>query len=318
MYLPAAAQPSEPRPVAVETSPITHFRFGSDQTRFGELEYIGGFTISAEDREFGQLSALRFLTPGRDLVGVADHGYFYFATIRRDDAGRPSGIADVVMHPMLDGSGRAIGEKELVDAEGLDVRDGIATVAFEREARLSEFAIDSAGMGPPSADIDFVVPRRELRFNQGLETVTRAPEGGSLDGARVVVSERSIDADGDIFAAIVEGSGKGVFKVRRRDGFDVTDGAFLPDGDLLLLERRFSVTYGVAMRLRRIAGDALRPGALVDGEVLMEADLAYQIDNMEGLDVWRREDGTTIVSLLSDDNQSFLQRTLYLEFELVD
>jgi hypothetical protein len=37
---------------------------------------------------------------------------------------------------------------------------------------------------------------------------------------------------------------------------------------------------------------------------------------MEGLDVWRREDGTTILSLISDDNQSFLQRTLYLEFAL--
>jgi hypothetical protein len=37
---------------------------------------------------------------------------------------------------------------------------------------------------------------------------------------------------------------------------------------------------------------------------------------MEGLDVWRRGDGALMVSLISDDNQSFLQRTLYLEFIL--
>jgi hypothetical protein len=35
---------------------------------------------------------------------------------------------------------------------------------------------------------------------------------------------------------------------------------------------------------------------------------------MEGLDVWQRDDGATMLSILSDDNQSFLQRTIYLEF----
>jgi hypothetical protein len=68
------------------------------------------------------------------------------------------------------------------------------------------------------------------------------------------------------------------------------------------------------MRLRRIAGATIRPGALVDGEVLIEADLSSHIDNMEGLDVWQRDDGATMLSILSDDNQSFLQRTIYLEF----
>jgi len=42
----------------------------------------------------------------------------------------------------------------------------------------------------------------------------------------------------------------------------------------------------------------------------------HQIDNMEAMDVWRRADGALIVSLMSDDNRSFLQRSLYLEFLL--
>src|SRR5690606_4447280 len=116
--------------------------------------------------------------------------------------------------------------------------------------------------------------------------------------------------------AILEGPERGVFKVRRTDDYDVTDGVFLPGGDLLLLERRFSLPQGVGMRLRRIAGETVRNAALVDGETLMEASLAHNIDNMEGFDVWRRGDGALIVSLMSDDNQSFLQRTLYLEFVL--
>ena len=44
--------------------------------------------------------------------------------------------------------------------------------------------------------------------------------------------------------------------------------------------------------------------------------MAYQIDNMEAMDVWQRADGAVMVSLMSDDNHSILQRNLYLEFIL--
>jgi hypothetical protein len=44
--------------------------------------------------------------------------------------------------------------------------------------------------------------------------------------------------------------------------------------------------------------------------------MSYQIDNMEGLDVWRRGDGALMVSIVSDDNQSLFQRNLYREFRL--
>ena len=301
--------------VAVDSRPIANFMLGSSQTRFGALDFVGGFEMRSEAPAFGQLSALRFLAPGGAFAGVADHGDWFFGRIVRDDSGVPLGLADFRMQPMVDRAGGIVDDKQLADAEGLEVGDdGVATVSFEREARLSEYRLGPDGAGRPLRDLDFVIPRRELRFNRGMETVVRAPADGPLRGARIVVAERSIDGDGNLFAAIVEGPGKGVFKVRRTDGFDVTDGAFLPDGDLVLLERRLSLASGIGMRLRRISGAAIAPGALVDGEVLMQADLAHRIDNMEGLDAWRREDGATVLSLISDDNQSFMQRTVYLEF----
>ena len=117
-------------------------------------------------------------------------------------------------------------------------------------------------------------------------------------------------------AAVLGGPKKGVFKVRRTADFDVSDSVFLPNGDLLLLERKFSFIDGIRMRLRRIPEAAIGKGALADGPVLMEADMGHQIDNMEGLDVWTRDDGALMVSLVSDDNHSILQRNLYLEFIL--
>lgn len=314
----ASAEPVLFEPVAVTATPITHFKLGSEETRFGALEFVGGFELKSQDGRFGQLSALRFLTPGGEFIGVADHGYWFRGTVERDPAGVPTGFSGFTMQPIVDASGAVISDKAGKDAEGLDIKDGIATVSFERQARVSEYRIDGPSIGGPERDLDFVIPRRELRYNQGMETVVRAHPYGIHQNARIVIAERSIDPDGNIFAAILEGVEKGIFKIRRTDGFDVTDGVFLEDGNLLLLERRFSTVSGAAMRLRLIYGESVRKGGVADGPVLMEADLAYRIDNMEGLDVWKREDGETVISVLSDDNQSFLQRTLYLEFRLAE
>lgn len=304
--------------IDITARPITQFRIGSTETVFGPLEFVGGLELTARGRDFGSMSAFRFLEPGSDFIGVTDTGFWFFGRIEHDDEGRPTGFADFRMSEMVDGAGRPIGEKWRTDAEGLAVRDGIATASFERDHRVSEFLIEPDGMKAALRDLDFLVPKRELRQNRGFETVAYANPGGALDGARVVVAEKSLDRNGNIFAAIIEGPAKGIFTVKRNGEFDITDGAFLPDGDLLLLERSFSMARGVAMRLRRIEAATIGKGRLADGPVLLEANMGYQIDNMEGLDVWRRGDGALIVSIVSDDNHSILQRNLYLEFRLLD
>lgn len=302
----------------ISAYPIASFKIGSDETRFGPFEFIGGLELTSRARDFGSLSAFRFQKPGTDFIGVADTGFWFFGRVLRDEQGRPTGFADFHMEPMPDRTGGAAEEKWDIDAEGLAVKDGIATVGFERDHRIAQYRINPQAMGPAFGEIDFLVPAWELRRNRGFETVAHAPPYGWHRGGLVVISERSLDKARNIFAAIVEGPNKGIFTVRRSGKFDITDGAFLPDGDLLLLERSFSMASGVAMRLRRIPGESIAAGVVADGPVLLEADMGYQIDNMEGLDVWQREDGATMVSIISDDNHSILQRNLYLEFHLVE
>jgi hypothetical protein len=106
--------------------------------------------------------------------------------------------------------------------------------------------------------------------------------------------------------------------VRRTADFDISDCALLPSGDLLLLERKFSLAVGVGIRIRRVALSTLKPGAVVDGPAIFEADLGKEIDNMEGLDVHRDADGDLVLTMISDDNFSMLQRTLLLQFRLVE
>jgi hypothetical protein len=106
--------------------------------------------------------------------------------------------------------------------------------------------------------------------------------------------------------------------VKRSLDYDVSDAALLPGGDVLLLERKFSWTSGLAVRIRRIALGAIKPGAVVDGPILFEADLGFEIDNMEGLSVHRMSGGEIVLTLVSDDNFSAIQRTLLLQFTLAE
>jgi hypothetical protein len=62
----------------------------------------------------------------------------------------------------------------------------------------------------------------------------------------------------------------------------------------------------------------LAPGAVVDGDAIFDADLGQEIDNMEGIDAHLTPEGDTVLTLVSDDNFSMLQRTLMLQFTLVE
>jgi hypothetical protein len=244
-----------------------------------------------------------------------DTGFWYAGRLERDDSGRMIGVEDFTVSPILDSLGNGSDEKWMFDAEGLVLRGDEVLVSFERHHRVDIYPADRPGSSTPLGSLPVLIPEYEFRGNRGLEMIAVAPAASQLSGAVVAISEKSLNENGDIFAAILTGPSKGVFFVKRDPPFDITDGDFLPNGDLLLLERRFSIAQGVGMRIRRIDGSRLGPGNLVDGETILEADYGYQIDNMEGLDVTTDADGQGLhVTMVSDDNHSILQRSLILEF----
>ena len=87
---------------------------------------------------------------------------------------------------------------------------------------------------------------------------------------------------------------------------------------MLILERKFSWISGVGIRIRRIALTSVAPGAVVDGPSIFEANLENEVDNMEGIDVHVTPEGETVLTMVSDDNFSMIQRTLLLQFTLVE
>lgn len=304
--------------VPVASRLLANFEVGTSARRFGKLEFVGGLVMSSPEKLFGAISSIRFRPDGENFVAVLDTGHWLTGKITRGDSGALSGVSDVRIAPMLDISGREPTRKMDVDAEGLALRGDKVFVSYEQRHRIDIFPDPGFESSKPIGRLPHLIPNNELRSNGGMEALAVSPVDSLLKGAMVVVAEKSIDADGNLLAAVLEGPLKGSFAVARHPSFDVTDGAFLPNGDLLLLERRFNFAEGVGMRIRRIRAEDIKPGAVVDGEILLEAGMVYQIDNMEGMDVVKGPDGSTRLIIVSDDNHSFLQRNLMLEFKLVE
>lgn len=316
--LPSLAQTNAVAPTIVTARPVSHFRIGSTETRFGDLEFVGGLELRSSNGDFGGMSAFRYLDQGKTFLGITDTGFWYAGEMQRNEKGVPISVSDFRLAPIQNAEGNAVEGKRNSDAEGMAVSGKTVTVSFERIHRIAEFDLDLKNFASRPKDLPLPVPKTELRNNRGFETVTYAPATSPLKGARVAVTEKSINKAGDIYAAVLEGPEKGIFFVKRLDSFDISDGDFLPNGDLLLLERRFNLASGVTLRIRRIAAAGIKPGATVDGPFVLEADMQDQIDNMEGLAVWQASDGSTRISMMSDDNTSILQRNLYLEFRLAE
>ena len=264
------------------------------------------FRWSHDDDRFGGWSGLWLSPDGSTLKAVSDRGRFAEAQITRE-GGRIAGVSLSRLGDIAEREGRTAPGGFLQDAEALTItEDGRIFIAFEghhRVRRWRDFEKTPVMLHP----FKFFY---HLQVNSGFEALAS-------------------DADGTLYA-IPERSGQWTkpFPVwRYRDGgwdddlslprsekFLVADAHFGPDGRLYVLEREFVWYAGFRSRLRRFA---LGPEGFGSEEVLWRSRFgAY--DNLEGLAVWRKADGTLRATMISDDNFSPLQATYLVEIDLPD
>jgi hypothetical protein len=330
--VPAAAQaqtrPKQPpldelsvaAPVSIEVNarPIPSFDTRDrPRTRFGALEYRSGLILTSRFRGFGGLSGWRLDAKGERFISMSDKGTWF--TGRTVYNGREiTGLADVEAAPMLGADGRPITARGWYDSEAIALDGSLVYVGLERVNQILKFDFAKGGTRSRGEAIPVPPPMRKLPNNKGLESLVMVPKGLPLAGTLIAISERGLDSDGDIIGFLIGGPQPGDFSVRRSNNFDISDAVVLRDGDLLILERKFSWLAGVGIRIRRIALKSLQRGATVDGPSIFEADLGHEVDNMEGIDAHVTPEGDTVLTMISDDNFSMIQRTLLLQFTLME
>jgi len=319
---PRLAKPDEfsvtaPVTIEVNARPLPSFDTRDrSNVRFGSLEYRSGLILTSSFRGFGGLSGLRLDANGERFIAISDKATWF--TGRIVYRGREMiGLEDVEASPMLGPDGRPITARGWFDSESIALDGSFVYVGLERVNQLLRFNFAKGFTRSHGEVVQLPPAARKLPYNKGLEALVMVPKGQPLVGTLIAISERGLDAEGNILGFLIGGRAPGQFGLRRAENFDVSDATLLPSGDLLVLERKFSWLGGVGIRIRRILLKSVAPGAVVDGPAIFVADLGNEIDNMEGIDWHLTPEGDTVLTMVSDDNFSMIQRNLLLQFTLV-
>lgn len=309
---------AEPAPITINANPIAWDPENPRDTQAGALTYIGGLDLTSDHPDFGGLSGLIVGKEGNALIAVTDQGNWMTADIL-SEGGRPIGLTDALIAPIMDADGVPLSGKRNTDAESLtvafgsDPRNSPTFVGFERNHRFQRHDLTRLGFDAPATPVEDFGAFDNLENNGGLEAIAYLP-----DGSLLAISEKTFDEDGHIIGARLTEDRATPVRLKQHLPYHLTDMDALPNGDLITLERHYSALAGVSMMMRRIRADALEKDEPLDGEVLMEANHTRSIDNMEGLSVRQDEEGRTLLYVISDDNFNAVQRTLLLVFALGD
>ena len=317
----AAIAPALAVEVTVTAAPVTSFKGAAIDMPVDRLIFRGGVALSSPDDTFGGLSGLTVTGPDNQVVFVTDRGNFISGQLAYDDADRLFGFIGVRSEPMRNSRGAVLPRQYAKDAESVDTvyRDGMPAavrVGFENLTRVADFALTNGIPGGAAREIAIPDWLTDKRTNETLESVCIAPPASPIAGSTLLIAEEYLDADGNHRGELLGQQDKGPVSYQNSPVVNPTECAFLPNGDLLVLERGVSV-LSFAMELRRVPAGEVRPGNLMVGELLLSAS-GGSIDNMEAMTVHTAPNGELRVLIGSDNNFNDWQRTLLLEFALAD
>lgn len=298
---------------------LTNFQGAGVGERVQGLTFLGGLQLSSVHDDFGGLSGIGFTGPDNRLAMVSDTGNFVSGQLIYDEANRPLSLVGVTIKAIQNSKGVDLPRAFARDAEALAVveRDGAPyaiRVGFENLTRVADFLLENGVPGGAAREVNIPDWLADARTNESLEAVCIAPPASPIAGSTLLLTEGVIAGDGAHSAYLLGKNDRGPLTYNSGEGTDPTDCAFLPNGDLLVLERGVSLISFTAKLVRVPAAD-VKPNAQMVGEVLFEG-VGGSLDNMEGLAVHAGPDGGTRITLVSDDNFNDWERSLLLEFAL--
>jgi hypothetical protein len=298
-----------PPPALVQLHPFELESKEHQRAAFDGLTLLSAFQLRSRHPHFGGISGLTIAADGR-LYAVSDRGYWIAARMRHDNEGRLVDLFDWEIKPIRTPEGIPTDEL-LTDAEALaSAPDGSLLVGFEQIHRLWRY------LPPPKT---FDSPAQPIKTPQDL---AKAPRNGGpeciavlRDGRIFTIAEELQDEDGIFKGWLMDNESSVGFSYVPSADFRASDCAALPNGDVIVLERRLSMSLSFSARLKRVRAESIRPNAVLNGEELLKLDPPLRVDNFEGVAVQEDQAGT-LIYLISDDNFHPLQRTLLLQFRL--
>lgn len=271
-----------------------------------EVSHIGTYVWSMDDDLFGGFSGIRLSADGQHFTVLSDRASLRWGEIQRDGDGVIDGMRVEGIARLKDSQGKDLPPGWKGDSEGLAIdAQGRLWVSFEGLTRVVRYDTPDSKAVPLPRPAAF----RQMQRNSSLETLAIAPNGDIL-----TVPERS-GAPNKPFPVYRyrDGVWDQPWSIPRVGDFLAVDADIGPDGRFYLLERDFMGLLGFRSRVRRFD---MGPDGLSHEQVLLTSG-PLQYDNLEGISVWRDAQGIRL-TMISDDNFNFIQRTELVEYRVKD
>lgn len=273
----------------------------------GMMRFVKGWHLVSPHSRFGGFSALARTGPG-DFLLVGDNGHA--TRLALDSRGAVSSVRIRAL-PTVDGRPA---RKSMADTEAMYIDPATGKVWLALEGVNEIWRLD--------ADLSKIESRRKLpkpywRANRGPEAMARL-----ADGRTVVFSEDTYRDPRGREALIYTGDPAAPGPAPVRFFYDsdgrglVSDAAALPDGRFLLVHRRLGFDPVFTTIVAIVDPADIRRDAVVRARTIGRVPRPLA-ENYEGATV-SVEGGRTFLWLVADDNFNVWQRSLLLQFELVD
>jgi len=273
----------------------------------GSLTYLGGVELWSRDGAFGGFSSLS--VAGDRFTLLSDGG----GVVRfRMDARFHLADPQFAQLPVGPGIGWRKNDRDS-ESMTVDPATGHIWVGFEGTNQIWRYA---PGLTEPATGAA-PIAMRGWDDNGGAESLVRLRDGRFLTIAETTrwpgsEARQALLFDGDPVARPDRGFRFGYLPPA---GYDPSDATELPDGRVLVLNRRLSWPFKWIAVLTLIDPASFKPGTTVQGKVVARFAPPLNVDNFEGL-AMTREGGATILWMVSDDNQFVLERTLLMKFRV--
>ncbi len=324
--------PAEAEPLVIEARPVALDPEDPKRRRVGDLVYLGGLELTSPDHRFGGLSGLAIAADGARMLAISDRGQWVGARLIHDAQGALVGVGEAEIAPLGDRNGDPLSGR-LGDAEDIaSLAGGGYAVSFERYHRIAIYPGDPFSPGnnrgalltPPPALIEApgnkgvealteIEPGRLLAVTEGLFSGVDRLQGWLFSAPGTAAEPATLSYATPSYAT----PSYATLSYAPLGEMRPTALARIPGGDVLALERAYSLVGGFRVRLVRIASAAVVPGAALRAVEIARFDASLTVDNFEGLAVRRDDRGRLLVYMISDDNFSGFQRTLLMQFHLV-
>jgi hypothetical protein len=282
----------------------------------GSLSFLSGCELLSDDPAFGGLSAFRLLPDGQRFLAITDQAHWLTGTIVSGEDGIKA-IENADIAPILGTHGEPLAKLDQSDTESLALDGDIAHIGIEVENSIYRFELGKAGIETRGRTISLPPEAASLNEHHGLEALGIMPRESNEAGALIAIAEDDPEGKALIPGFILPPNGPARrIAFLKHERFRITDLAFLPQGDLITLERSISLRGPLQMRLRRVPLTALSDSAPIEGRTIFEAEAPKPIDNFEGIAIHRDAKAGTILTMVSDNNFSIVQRTLLVQWRI--